>query len=74
MPLYFYKKKVTILKVLVDFRERLPPPPPPRRMDVDPRGIERIPVDEGMGDPLERHMDRRRRSRSPDRYGRGRDF
>ena len=39
---------------------------PQRRMDMDARGIERIPVDAGMGDPLERH-----RHRSPDRYGRG---
>lgn len=40
-------------------------------MEVDQRGIERIPVDQGMGDPMDRHMDRRRRSRSPDRFGRG---
>ena len=51
---------------------------PPRRMDVDPPNVERIPVDQGMKDPLDRHVDRHlpphmehQRSRSPPRFHRG---
>ena len=29
-------------------------------MEIDPRGIERVPVDHMMGDPMDRHLDRHR--------------
>nr|CAB3234122.1 cleavage stimulation factor subunit 2 [Phallusia mammillata] len=44
---------------------------PPRRMD-DMRGIERVPVDHAMGEPVDRRMDRHRPMHmEPEGFGRG---